>query len=386
MDIRKTLIIITGIIILLLFGLVSSISYKTGMNYGVKNAETIRNDRAKTAEIHTQKTKSVLVSKVQNSKVKNKINSSGRVVSLNDITITSEVQGRLIGKNKFKKGTEIKEGNIIFSVKDTDLKLLLDAKKTNLIALVSATIPDIHLDFKSEHMKWEEFLSAINFNDPLPEFPKMNSTQEKNYIISRSILAEYLSIRSDEEKLKKYTVLAPFDGIITKSYSDIGGNVNPGSPIVDFIRKNGMEIELTVNRSEIEFIKLGDQVDLTENGKKYSGKITRKGRFVNPQTQNISVFTSINTKPQSIYNGMYLDAVITTEVERDVFKLTRSAIFDKNKVFTVDANKKLEIHEANIIAYQGDEVIIDNLENNTLIVNEPLVNVKEGTIVKPIIK
>ncbi len=386
MDIRKTLIIITGVIILLLFGLVSSISYKTGMNYGVKNAETIRNDRAKTAEIHTQKIKSVLVSKVQNSKVKNKINSSGRVVSLNNITITSEVQGRLIGKNKFKKGTEIKEGDIIFSVKDTDLKLLLDAKKTNLIALVSATIPDIQLDFKSEHMKWEEFLSAINFNDPLPEFPKMNSTQEKNYIISRSILAEYLSIRSDEERLKKYNVLAPFDGIITKSYSDIGGNVNPGSPIVDFIRKNGMEIELTVNRSEIEFIKLGNQVDLTENGKKYSGKITRKGRFVNPQTQNISVFTSINTKPQSIYNGMYLDAVITTEVERDVFKLTRSAIFDENKVFTIGANKKLEIHEVNIIAYQGDEVIIDNLENNTLIVNEPLVNVKEGTIVKPIIK
>ena len=147
-----------------------------------------------------------------------------------------------------------------------------------------------------------------------------------------------------------------------------------------------MEIELTVNRSEIEFINIGDQVDLTENGKKYSGKITRKGSFLNPQTQNISVFTSIKNKPQSLYNGMYLDAIITTEVGSDVFKLARRAIFDENKVFSIDSNKKLRINEVNIISYQGDEVIIDNLENNMLIVNEPLVNTKEGTIVKPIIK
>ena len=386
MKIRKLLIIIASILILLILAITSSISYNAGMNYGVKNAETIRNDRAKTSEVYNQKIKSVLVSKVKNSKLKNKISSSGRVVSLNNITITSEVQGRLIGKNKFKKGTEIKEGEIIFSIKDTELKLLLDAKKTKFIALLSAIMPDIQLDFKSEYVKWDKFLSKINFKNPLPEFPEMNTKKEKNYIISRSILTEYLAIRSDEEKLKKYTVLAPFDGVITKSYSDIGGNVNPGSPIVDFIRKNEMEIELTVNRSEIEFINIGDKVDLTENGNKYSGKITRKGSFVNPQTQNISVFTSIKNKPESIYNGLYLDAIITTEVGKDVFKLARRAIFNNNKVFSIDDNKKLKINEVNIISFQGDYVIIDNLKNNMLIVNEPLVNVKEGTIVKPIIK
>ena len=42
MNIRKTLIIIVSIVILLLFGLVSSISYNFGMSYGVDNAETIR--------------------------------------------------------------------------------------------------------------------------------------------------------------------------------------------------------------------------------------------------------------------------------------------------------------------------------------------------------
>jgi hypothetical protein len=103
MNIRKTLIIIVSIIILLLFGLVSSISYNAGMSYGVDNAETIRASKAKAEQTHEQLVKSVLVKKITNSQIKNEINSSGRVVSLNNITISSEVQGRLIGVNAFKR-------------------------------------------------------------------------------------------------------------------------------------------------------------------------------------------------------------------------------------------------------------------------------------------
>ena len=356
------------------------------MEYGVSNAETIRSSKAETTEKHEQQIKSVLVAKVENTNIKNQITSSGRVVSLNNITISSEVQGRLIGRNTFKKGAEIKKGNIIFSVKNTDLKLLIDAKKSNLMSLVSSILADIRLDFNSEYEKWDNFFHAIDLNNHLPEFPKMSSSKEKNYIISRKILAEYLSIKSDEEKLRKYTVLAPFDGIITKSYSDVGGNVNPGSPVVDFIRKGEMEVELTVNTSEIKFINIGDAVSLTENGKIYNGQIIRKGKFVNTNTQNISVFTSITNDANSLYNGMYLNATITTKATEDVFKLARRAIFENNKVFTVDSTNKLKIKEVNIISHQGDEVIIDNIENKTLIVSEPLINAKEGITVKAIIR
>ena len=386
MNIRKILIIIVSAIILLLFALVASISYNTGMSYGVKNAETIRNENTITAEINKQEVKSVLVTKVNNTGIKNQITSTGRVVSLNNITISSEVQGRLIGNNTFKKGTEIKKGRVIFSVKNTDLKLLIDAKKSGFMSLISSNMANIKLDFNSEYTKWNNFFNSIDLDNNLPEFPQMSSTKEKNYIISRSILAEYLSIKSDEEKLSKYTVLAPFDGMITKSYSDVGGNVNPGSPVVDFIRKGEMEIELTVNTSEIKFINIGDAVSFTDNEKIYIGKIIRKGEFVNRNTQNISVFSSITANENSLYNGMYLSATISSKGTENTFKLPRRAIFENNKVFIVDSNKKLEIKSVNIIAYQGDDVIIENLENNTLIVNEPLVNAIEGTAVKAIIK
>jgi len=386
MKIRKILITIVSAIILGLFAITASISYNIGMNYGVENAEMIRTNRAKTAEMHTKEVKSVLVTKVKNTKINNLINSSGRLISLNNITISSEVQGRLIGVNKFKKGTEINEGEVIFSVKNTDLNLLIKAKKSRFMSLISSTLPEIKVDFNNEYTKWYNFFNTIDLEQNLPDLPKMNSAKEKNYIITRSILAEYLSIKSDEERLSKYTVLAPFDGIITKSYSDIGGNVNPGSPVVDFIRKNDMEIELTVNTSEIKFIDIGDLVTFTDNDKTFNGKIVRKGMFVNSKTQNISVFSSIEYNEGSLYNGMYLNAIITTKGTENTFKLPRRSIFDDDKVFIVDSKQKLQVKTINIIAYQEDDVIIDNIVNNTLIVNEPLINVKEGTVVKAILK
>jgi multidrug efflux pump subunit AcrA (membrane-fusion protein) len=386
MNIRKILIITVSIVIVLLFGITASISYNSGMSYGVTNAETIRSEKAKTAETHQKEVKSVLVAKVKNTRIENRISSTGRVVSLNNITISSEVQGRLIGTNTFKKGTEIKKGEVIFSVKNTDFKLLIEAKKSVFMRLISVTLADIKLDFSSEYTKWNNFFNAIDFDDNLPEFPIINSAKEKNFIISRSILAEYLSIKSDEEKLNKYTVLAPFDGIITKSYSDVGGNVNPGSPVVDFIRKGDMEIELAVNTSEIKFINIGDLVSFTDNGKDFTGKVIRKGKFVNTKTQNLSVFTSIAANEGSLYNGMYLSATITTKGTENTFILPRRAIFESNKVFIVGSDNKLKIRTINIISYQDDQVIIDNLENNTLVVSEPLVNTTEGLFVKAMIR
>jgi len=386
MNIRKTLIIIVSGIILGLLVLVSSISYNSGMKYGVSNAENIRTSNIKSSEKNEQNIRSVLVTKVNNTIVKNNIKSSGRVVTLNNITISSEVQGRLIGNNKFKKGSEINKGDIIFKIKSTDLGLLINSKKSRFMSLISSNLADIKLDYGIEYSKWNNFFNSIKLSKDLPDFPDMNSSKEKNYIISRSILAEYLSIKSDEEKLKKYTVRAPFNGVITKSYSDIGGNVNPGSPVVDFIRKGKMEIELTVNKSELNFINIGDKVIFKENGEKFTGKIVRKGKFINKNTQSISVFSSINAEASLIYNGMYLNAIITTKGTPNVFKITRRAVFESNKIFILDSKNKLRVKKINIIASEGNEVIIDNLPNNMRVVIEPLVNVSKGTKVKAIIK
>ena len=386
MNTRKTLIIISSLIVIALFALTSYISYNFGMNYGVENAELIRDQRAGESEKHSKNIKSVLATKVVNKEITNQIYSTGRVLSVNSITISSEVQGKILNNSFLKKGTKIKKGNNILNVQNTDLQLLLNAKKSRLMSLISSNLADIELDFNGEYEKWKTFFNKITLNNNLPDFPKLYSTKEKNFIISRSILSEYLSIKSDEERLKKYIIKAPFDGIITRSYTDIGAFINPGSPIIDFIRDGEMEIELSVSTSEIDLINLNDSVVLSNSNNVFSGKIVRKSEFVNNNTQNISVFASVKNAENSLYSGMYLDAKIINKSNEKLVKIPRRAVFNENKVFTIDRENKLEIKTLNIISYQDDFVVVNNLKNGTIVVKEPLIGESEGTKVKVILK
>ena len=380
MSTRKTLILISCLIISALFVFTSIISYNFGVNYGVENAESIRNERANKTVNRKKNIKSVIATKVENKQITNKIYSTGRVVSTNSITISSEVQGKITNKSFLKKGTKI------FSVQNTDLQLLVNAKKSRIMSLISSNLADIELDFPNEYEKWKNYFNQINIEKNLPTLPKTNSTKEKNFIVSRSILSEYLSIKSDEEKLKKFTVIAPHNGIITRSYTDIGAFINPGSPIIDFIREDEMEVELSVSISEIDLINLNDTVLLFNNGNTFNGKIIRKSEFVNSNTQNVSVFASINNNNEKLFSGMYVDATILNKSSEKLVKLPRRSVFDKNKAFIIDKENKLKVQRLNIIFYQDNHVIIDNLKNGTVIVKEPLIGEKEGTEVKAILE
>ena len=386
MNIRKTLIIVVSIIILLLFGLVSSISYNAGMSYGEQNAESIRESRITDSISHEKTLKIVSVQIANNSNQNSEIKSSGRVVSLNNITISSETSGKLEGNFSIKKGVKFRKGSILFKVKNTDIDLLVKAKKSKFMNLLSSNLAEIKLDFTDEYKKWDDFFNSLSLEKTIGNLPETNSSKEKNFIISRGIMSEYLSVKSDEEKLRKYTVRAPFDGVISKSYTDIGANVNMGSPVIDVIRDGKKEVELTINTSENEFIKIGSEVLLTNGTNTFVGKITRKGNFVNEKTQNISVFTEISSNTEMIYSGMYLEGTISSNITNNVCKIPRRSIFSENNIYVVNSENKLEIMSVEIISYQGSNVLVSGINNNTMVVNEPLIDVTEGIIVKPISK
>ena len=192
MKIRKLLIIIVSIIILLMFGLVSYVSYDMGISYGEQHAEEIRSSRTTDSLVYEEMIKSVSVIKVNNSDLQSEISSSGRVVSLNNINISSEVSGKLEGNFSIKKGTKFRKGDVLFRVKNTDIKLLADAKKSNFMNLLSSNLADIKLDFPEEYTKWDEFFNSISFNSPIGDLPETSTSKEKNFIISRGIMSEYL--------------------------------------------------------------------------------------------------------------------------------------------------------------------------------------------------
>ena len=384
---RKIVVFVVILIVIGLMFAVGSISYSSGVSYGEANAEEIRKNKIISIDslIETPK-KYVAAAFTINERSPIKVKSSGRVIPGKIINISSEVQGVLESGISLKKGSKFKKGDLLFKLRDTDIKLMLAAKKSAYLSLIAQNLPDIATDFSQEFDKWNNFFNGINVDQPLDDFPSFNTTREKNFIISRNILAEYLSIKSDEFKISKYFQFAPFTGSIVESYTDKGAIVNPGSPVIQIMRSDELEIEIPIPLKYMDNIKLGTKVNLFDNSKTFSGKIIRKGDFINANTQNVPVYVKPDNAT-SIFYGMYLEALLEFKDTEDVVKIPRKALYDNQKLYIINENDStLKSISVDIRSSDDQFVYVTNLEDSVLFVSKPVINAKENTKVTPVIQ
>ena len=384
---RKIVVFVVILIVIGLMFAVGSISYSSGVSYGEANAEEIRKNKIISIDslIETPK-KYVAAAFTINERSPIKVKSSGRVIPGKIINISSEVQGVLESGISLKKGSKFKKGDLLFKLRDTDIKLMLAAKKSAYLSLIAQNLPDIATDFSQEFDKWNNFFNGINVDQPLDDFPSFNTTREKNFIISRNILAEYLSIKSDEFKISKYFQFAPFTGSIVESYTDKGAIVNPGSPVIQIMRGDELEIEIPIPLKYMDNIKLGTKVNLFDNSKTFSGKIIRKGDFINANTQNVPVYVKPDNAT-SIFYGMYLEALLEFKDTEDVVKIPRKALYDNQKLYIINENDStLKSISVDIRSSDDQFVYVTNLEDSVLFVSKPVINAKENTKVSPVIQ
>ena len=385
MKARKIVVFVLLLVFLGLLMIVGSISYNSGVSYGEANAEQIRKNKIINVDSVVVEN-FVTAAYTLNEKAPISVKSSGRIVPGKMIGISSEVQGVLESSITLKKGTKFRKGDLLFKLRDTDIKLMLAAKKSAYLSLIAQNLPDIATDFSSEFEKWNAFFNAINVDQPLNEFPEFNTTREKNFIISRNILAEYLSIKSDEFRLSKYFQFAPFSGSIVESFTDEGAIVNPGSPVIQIMRNDELEIEIPVPLKYMDNIKVGNTVELRENERSFDGVIIRKGDFINAKTQNVPVYVKPHNA-KSLYYGMYVEAILKLNSNQNVVKIPRKALFDNERLYTVNQQDSTLVSITLDIRSSDDKfVYVENLSDSVLYVTQPLINKKEKNKVTPVIQ
>ncbi len=369
---RQTIILaITSILLLIIVWRLA-----TGKGEGEKAKENT-NENKKFVKVHT----------IYNDTVEIRINGFGRVASSRNITLTAEVQGVLLSSGfELKSGETFSQGQLLYKINDKEAQLALKARKSAYLNIVASTLADIKVDFSDNFSKWSTFLDNIDLDANLPELPEIKSSKEKTFLASRNVLGEYFNIKGDEERLKKYNVIAPFNGSIVDVTSEIGGIVNPGTPIATIIKTVGLEVAIPVNTSDISLIKIGNNAELFSQDKtiSFSGKVSRIAQNINSNTQSIDVFINIESNDKAkLFNGMYLEASIYAGNVYEADEIPRRALLNDGRVFVVQDSILLK-KELTIIKKNKNSVIVKNLLDNDLVVIEPVPGAVDSMVVTPI--
>lgn len=67
-------------------------------------------------------------------------------------------------------------------------------------------------------------------------------------------------VRLLEDRLKKHTLLAPFDGYVTREYTEAGAWITAGDPVVDLVELDSVRVEVAVPASQIVSLRPGQSI------------------------------------------------------------------------------------------------------------------------------
>jgi len=116
-----------------------------------------------------------------------KIPVNGKLQSINEVNIISEVNGVFYGDN-FKSGITFKKGDTLGYIKYDELENNLNSQKSNLLNQVSRLVSEIKFDYPQSYDTWLEFMNHIQFNKPVPKLPKINDAKFRNYLSGKNFI------------------------------------------------------------------------------------------------------------------------------------------------------------------------------------------------------
>ena len=326
--------------------------------------------------------KTVFTDKVANGTVAIVVPANGNVVAKRRVELYSEVQGVFKNSGKlFKVGESYKSGEIIIRIDAAEYAASVQSAKSNLYNLLTSIMPDLRLDYPEIFSKWQSYLNNFDLANSTPSLPSMTSEKEKYFISGRGILTSYYNVKNLEQRLSKYRITAPFDGVLTEALVTEGTLIRSGQKLGEFINTDVYELEVAVSKTYSDLLKVGEAVKLNnlEGTQEYKGIVARINGSVDQASQTIKAFIEI--KDKSLKEGMYLEARLNAKEELNAIEVNRGLLLENNQIFVV-RDSVLDLIDVEPVYFSDKKVVLKNVPEGTVIVAKPVVGAYSGMLVK----
>ena len=349
----KKKIVIIGIVVLIVGG----IAYKLAANKKVIEANNKMADTNITIPVNIITTK---LSQPSNNLVK-----SGTLIPFKEADITSASSGKLTSVN-FELGDYVSQGATLALVDNAGLKLSLDAAE---LAKNKS-----EKDFKRyKTLLAGEATTEMNFQDA-----KLNYENAQNQI-------EQIQKQMSDNRIK-----APVTGQIVSKLKESGEFVSPGTVLGHIVDVNRLKVDVMVAEHDVYSLKNGAPVTVTTDiypGVTFDGKvifISQSGDAVHNYQVEVALQ---NRKDHPLRAGSFANVDFNRKSQEDLLLIPKSALIqslDKPMVYVVENGKAKQVNITVGQTYGNDVTVISGLQPGQQVVTSGLVNISDGTPVKPV--
>ena len=326
--------------------------------------------------------KMVFVDTVRNGVVPIILPANGNLQAKRKVELFSEVQGVFRpGSKLFRTGQEYAKGQTLIRIDAGEYYASVQSAKSNLYNLLTSVMPDLRLDYPEIYQKWQTYLNNFDLDKTTPRLPEMDSEKEKFFITGRGIIADYYNVKNMEQRLAKYTIVAPFQGILTDALVTEGTLVRAGQKLGEYIDTGLYELEVSVSKTYGDFLKVGKKVELSnlEKTKNYMGEVIRVNARVDQNSQTITVF--IEVKGENLKEGQYLEANLEAKEEPNAIEVDRSLLLENNQIFVV-RDSILDLIDVKPVYFSNKTVVLKDVPDGEVYVSKALTGAYVGMLVR----
>ena len=240
----------------------------------------------------------------------------GRLVEVRKVTVASEVTGK-INDIPVEEGTPVTAGKTVLAqVDDVWCRWASDRCQ----AQVAAT--QAKLDYEElELERAKELTGTISKSE-------IQSKQATFDELTATLAVCQAAANEEAERLKRSTILAPFDGTVVAKHAELGGHVSPGDPIVDVVSRGQVDARLMIPESAINLIGVGQVLPIRVDplGEEVEGEVVSLTPYGPTASRTFPVRVRLDDQGGRLKIGMSVTASIAIGPEREALVVSRDAV------------------------------------------------------------
>ncbi len=348
----------------------------------------------------TPRPAAVFVAEARSEPVRLTVVTQGEVRPLIEISLTSQVSGRIAEVNpSFTQGGFFEAGETLVRIDDADYRLAA----TRAEAQVAQARQRLLLEEAESELAREEW-SSIGQGEA-----SALALREPQLAEARAQLAAAeASLQEARLNLERTRISAPFAGRVREKSADLGQYVGAGSQLGAVFSTGTAQIRLPMTDAQLGKLGIpvafratadepGPEVAISAvvagQPRQWTGEIVRTDSAIDPQTRTLFAIVEVadpygaaaEEAGAPLPVGLFVDASVQGRTLDRAFVLPRSALRGADQIMVAGRDGLLSIRTVPVIDSDAGRVIVSSgLEDGDWVVTSPLRGAADGMAVTPL--
>jgi RND family efflux transporter MFP subunit len=354
------------------------------------------------------------VTKVVKKSLGRQITVSSELVPFQEIEVYAKQSG-YVKKLMVDYGTHVTAGQVMAILEIPELEAQLHEDQAeiknaaNQVTRAQHELARYQAQYKSVHLQYSRLNGVFQSQPGIVAQQEVDDAQGKDLAASSQVDASQASLEGAQSQLSvaraklahdqslfDYSrITAPFSGIVTERYANLGTLVQAGTtsssaiPIVKLSQDDLFRLVIPVPESYVHFIRVGDPVDVRvpSLNRTLPGKVARFAVDVSAATRTMHTEVDVKNPNRVLVSGLYAEADLTLEHRKDIATIPLQAVNhegEKTTVFVVSRNHEIEDRPIALgLQTASDVEVVSGLAEGEQVVVSDRSGLKPGEVVHP---